>query len=337
MFNTKIINSHALINNIKLIKQKNPNSLICAMVKANAYGVGLKEVVKIISPFANFFGVACVMEAKAVRKICKNPILIVGPLEFGKLDNSFSYTCQSLKDINYLISLNLPFKIHLKINSGMNRYGFSSTKEYQMALKKISKSLLFLEGVFTHFATVDQFVEKQFKTFKKFVNITKQFGFNPIVHADNSFVNEKFNHSLDMVRIGYNLYNGAGKFKSVLKIKTKIVKINNVKKGDLVGYDYRFVAKKPVKIAVLPVGYADGFDMKYLGLKLKINNAPCRVLNICMDCFMLDISKTRLKEGDEIEILNEKNNLKKYAKYISSSCYEVGTKFSFMRAKTIII
>lgn len=336
MFNVKEIDKNNLIHNIKQVKQNNPNALICAMVKANAYGVGLKQVVKILSPYADYFGVACFFEACQVKKLCNNPVLIVGALEMCEIDNSFSYSCNSLADVEFLKSLFKPIRIHLKINSGMNRFGFKSLKEFKLALQKIKHSLLYVEGIFTHFATADCFVERQMKKFNKFVKVCNSFGFNPLVHADNSVVNEKYNHKLDMVRIGFNLYNGTGKFKRVLKIKSKIIKINKIKKGELVGYNYRFVAKKNMRVGVVPIGYADGFDMHYIGINLYINNFKCKVLNICMDCFMLDITNTNLTEQTEIEILNEKNSLKKYAKYSLTSEYEVGTKFSFLRGKTKI-
>lgn len=337
MFNLKIINKNNLINNIKQVRQRNPNSMVCAMVKANAYGVGLKEVVKILSPYADFFGVACFCEAEAVKKLCTNRILIVGPLEYAKVDPAFSFTCQSLEDVNFLVGLNRPLRVHLKVNSGMNRFGFKSPKEFKLALTKIKNSLLFLEGVFTHFATADEYVNKQMQKFKKFVKICKDFGFNPLVHADNSLVNEKFNHHLDMVRIGFDLYNNDNKiFKPVLEIESTIVKINKLKKGELAGYDYRFQASSPTKIAVVPIGYADGFDMRFLGLKLSVNKKMCKVVNICMDCFMLDITKCNFKVGDKIKILNSKNSLKKYSKKAKTTIYEVGTRFGSIRAKTKI-
>lgn len=337
MFNLKIINQNNLINNIKQVSQRNPNSMVCAMVKANAYGVGLTQVVRILSPYAHFFGVACFSEAEAVKKLCSNKILVVGPLEYKAFDPAFSVTCQSLEDINFLISQNRPVRVHLKVNSGMNRFGFKTLSEFKQALIKIKNSLLFLEGVFTHFATSDEYVQKQMQKFKRFVRECARFGFNPIVHADNSFVNEKFNHHLDMVRIGFDLYNNNNKiFKPVLEIESAIVKINKVKAGELVGYDYRFVAKRPTKIAVVPIGYADGFDMRFLGLKLSVKNVACKVVNICMDCFMLDISNCNLKVGDKIKILNSKNSLKKYSKKAKTTIYEISTRFSFIRAATKI-
>lgn len=338
MFNKLIIHKDNLINNIKQVKFENPNSKICAMVKANAYGVGDVEVVKILEPYVDFWGVACFFEAERIKNITTKRILIVGPLEKSNIDLSFSYTCGSIEDLNYLISLKKNIHIHLKINTGMNRYGFNSMKTFKKALNIISKSNLVIEGIFTHFATCDEFVGIQMKKFQRFVKVCNNEGYNPICHADNSFVNEKFNHNLDMVRIGFNLYNNNhGWFLPTVEIQSEIVQINRVKKGELVGYDYRCVAEKNMKVAILPIGYADGFLLKYINMELIINNSHCKVLNVCMDCIMIDVSKLKLKKGDKIYILNKFNPLNKFAKYSRTSEYEVMTNFSKIRAVRIVI
>ncbi|MBQ9795508.1 MAG: alanine racemase [Clostridia bacterium] len=314
MFNKFIIYKNNLINNIKQVKKENPNSMICAMVKANAYGVGDIEVVKTLNEYADFFGVACFFEAKRIKTHTSKPILILGSVEKQEIDESFRYSCVDIEDLKFLISLNKPIKIHLKINSGMNRYGFKDVKQFKKALNMISQSKLILEGVFTHFATTDDYVNIQMKNFKSFLKVCKNFNVKPIVHADNSFVNEKFNHGLDMVRVGFSLFNrNDGWFLPVVEIKSQIVQVYNVAKGELVGYDYRCVATKNIKIGVVPIGYADGFDLKLIGIGLLINNVECKVLNISMDCFILDITNTDIKKGDEICILNKFNSLNHYA------------------------
>lgn len=338
MFNEMLIYKDNLINNIKQVKKENLNSKICAMVKANAYGVGLEHVVPILEEYVDFFGVACFFEAKKVATLSNKKILICGPLEKNEIDDRFSYACESLEDVLFLISLNKKVNIHLKINSGMNRYGFKCLKDLKKVLKIISGSNLFVEGVFTHFATVDEFVDEQMKKFKKFVHTCYSFGFNPIVHADNSFVNEKYNHDLDMARIGFSLYNRQdGWFLPATEIKSCIVNVCDVEKNELVGYNYKYVAKKNIRVGIVPIGYADGFVSKFVGKEIVVDGAKCKVLNVCMDCFMLDISKTELKKGDELFILNKFNSLKSYAEHAEINEYEVMTNFSRMRAKRILV
>ena len=338
MFNKMLINKVNLINNLKQVKIKNQNSKICAMVKANAYGVGDRIVVSILNDYVDFFGVACFFEAQKLKTLAKKPILICGAVEKEEIDIGFSYSCGSLEDVKTFVSANLPIKIHLKVNTGMNRYGFKNFSSFKKALKIINSSKLIIEGVFTHFATTDMFQECQMKKFEKFINLCKLYQENVIVHADNSFVNEKFNHNLEMVRIGFNLFNrNENNFLPVAKIKSKIVEIQDVKKGELVGYNYRFVANKKMKVGIIPIGYADGFDLKYVGINLVLNNKRCKVLNICMDCFMVDITDCSVKKGDEFFILDEINSLKIYADYSNASEYEVMTKFSFLRAEREIV
>lgn len=338
MYNQILISRTNIINNIKLIKTKNQKSKICAMVKANAYGVGVKQVVKTIAEYVDFFGVSNFLEAKEVKKYTNKKILIVGPLYKNNIDTNFSYACFSLEDVKYLAKKNKEINIHIKINSGMNRYGVKTLQEFLEILKIIKKSKLKFEGLFTHFATVDEFVEQQNNLFQQFIKLANKCDFYPIVHADNSFVNEKFNHGYDMVRIGFNLFNNneCG-FLPAVKIKSNVVQVNEIEKEELVGYNRRFIAPKKIKVGVVPIGYADGFDMKNIGLKLKVQGKLCKVLNICMDCFMIDITNTNIKKRDEIYLLDNFNSLKLYAKHLKTSEYEIMTKFSYLRGKRIVI
>ncbi len=335
MFNKFYISKANLINNLKAIKKKNKSALICAMVKANAYGIGAKQVVKIVDKKIDYYGVATLNEAKKLNKYTNKKILIVGPFELG--GNNFSYTLSSLKDVRKAIKFGKKINVHLKVNSGMNRYGFNSLKKFYLALKFIKNSNINLEGIFTHYATADSLVNLQTKKFVKFVNLAHYMGFKPIIHADNSEVNRAFNHNFDMVRVGFGLYlNDSAPFKPVASIYSKIVQINHVHSGNLVGYNYRAVADRPMRVAVVPLGYADGLDMRLIGFNLRLNGAECKILNICMDCFMLDISHTKITKKDTVPILNKHNNLLKYANYLKTHVYEVSTKFGQIRAKRII-
>jgi len=337
MFNYIIINKDNLINNVKQVKANNPKSKICAMVKANAYGVGQMEVVQILNDYVDYFGVACFFEAVSVSKLTNKKILIVGALEKENVDEQFSYACHSLEDVEFLINTGKTICVHLKVNTGMNRYGFCTIKEFKTALRKIKKSNLILEGVFTHFATGDNFVDKQMDKFNEYLKILKRRKLKPLIHTDNSVVQENLNHNLDMVRVGFCLYNQTDrKYKSAVEIKTQVVQINKVKKDDLVGYDYRCVANKKVKVAVLPVGYADGIDLRLIGFKLNINGELCKILNVCMDCCMVDVSDVKIKKEDYVYLLNKDNPLKNYANYLNVSEYQAMCNFSKMRASRLI-
>jgi len=332
MFNKIYVDGQKLLHNLNIIK-KESNSKVCAMVKANAYGVGLKEVVLTLTNKVEFFGVATQSEADKVRELTKSKILIVGSLSKQQIKD-YSYTCTCVEDIDFLIAQNKKINIHLKINTGMNRFGVKPC-QVKAILNKIKGSKLNLEGLFTHFATADEFVEVQYKRFKKVVDFVHSMGFKPIIHSDNSANYNK--HKLDMVRVGFCLYNENLPFEPVCSISAEILQVNKVKSGDLVGYDYNFVANKNMKIAVVSMGYADGFLRGYIGMELNYLNKPCRVLNVCMDCFMLDVTNVKTKKGERIFILNNKNNLLNYANFIKTSPYEISTNFGNARAERILI
>ena len=342
MFNSYTINKDLLINNVKQVATNNPKSKICAMVKANAYGVGVNRVVPILNDYVDYFGVACFFEAKKLSKITNRKILIVGPLDRSNINTKFSYTCSSVEEIRFLKQLNKKINIHLKINTGMNRYGFKNVKDFIIALKLIKTSKLNLEGVFTHFLSSDRYVKKQVKRFKLFKNIVNGFGFKTIFHADNSSVNLKYNHGFDMVRVGYSLFNNnKNGFRVPVNIKSKIVQINNVLSNEYVGYNKRFKAHKNVRVAIVPVGYADGFSARLIGMSLRVNHKTCKILNVCMDCFMVDLTGIKnVFVGSEVVILGECGDkqitLEDYAKAVNFSPYEVLTNFRTNRMEVVV-
>lgn len=333
MFNTVFFNKINLIHNILQIKKRAKKQKICAMVKANAYGTGIKDAVKALKNHVSYFGVSNISEARRVKKYTNKPILITGALDISQLSTRFDYTCNSLVDVQILANTKKQLNIHLKVNTGMNRYGISSLREFEKCLNLVQSSRLNLKGVYTHFATTDNYVEQQTQTFLKFLSILKKHNLKPIIHADNSHVFDLRQHNFDMVRIGFNLFNSSvPPYLPVIEIESQITQINWAKPNELVGYDRHFVANSTKKVAVLPVGYADGFDMHYLGLKLNIGGKACKVLNICMDCLMLDVTNTTLKKGDKVKILSPANPLKLYADYAGTTEYEVMCKFGHIRA-----
>ena len=128
-----IVNKNNILHNFNEIKSLIPNTKICAVVKANSYGVGVRATVKALSGKADFFAVSNVIEAFEVRKIDKiTPILVLMPVEFENLnycsENNISITVQNSQELIKISELNIPLKIHIKINTGLNRLGTKSTR-----------------------------------------------------------------------------------------------------------------------------------------------------------------------------------------------------------------
>lgn len=356
-FNHYIIDTKALVGNVKKIKSfLSDKTKLCAMVKADAYGHGVQNIVPYIDNFVDYFGVANVNEAKELRNCnVKSPILVVGELSFDEILwcclNNVRLSVGSLDDACKVAEkASLPLKIHIKINTGMNRYGFNDKNEFKKAIKIISANQnIEIEGVFTHFSTKSEDREfilyqiENFYNYLKFLNLK-----NIIIHTSSSYAALNMpDLQFDMCRVGYYLY-GAEKtildLKPVLSIKSTLVKISNIKKGDSVGYSRTFIAKKDSVIGVVPLGYADGFDRRlsnngYVlidGYKAKI------IGRICMDVFFVDLTgMPDVKLGDEVVIIGQSKGKRityhEYAKWLDTSEYEIMLKFRYKRMEVEII
>ena len=353
----KKLSKKNLLGNFFEIKKQVNGKKICAVVKANAYGHGSTDVVNILKQYVDFFAVANVNEGVKIRSATSLPILVLGKIENFKLAllNYLSISISSIDELknlidfmnNYAKSLNINFaKIHIKINSGMNRYGVSTLSEFKQILKLILNcDCIILEGVYTHFSTADcdyNFYLKQKEFFLRFIsNIPNKL--NPIIHVGGSFCvlkESKTSSNFDMFRVGLFLYGYGTKeicLKKVLKIICKINLVRNIKKGDRIGYANGFIAEKNMKIAVVPVGYADGFLRCFKNEKIcvcfidekgKKRSKKCKIVgNICMDCFMIDISNVKGKIL-HVEILS---NAEALAKRHDSIPYEILTNFNNCR------
>lgn len=338
MKNKKIINYDNLLFNLKKCQNYFPN--ICAMVKANAYGHNDISIVNFLQNHINYFGVANEIEALELRKKFDNiNIIVVGKSSKYNLliKNKIQFTIDSEQEIDEIKKICAKTSqiayIHIAINTGMNRIGVKSIKQFKNILEKINQNKkLKLCGIFTHTFDSDSssghFYE-QMQNFYQYVKIVN----NPeiLIHIGGSYVlNHKIPTFINMVRVGYYLY-GYGKkiLRPVMKITTKIIKIIDCKKSEYVGYGKNKL-KANSKIAILPIGYADGLNRrlsnKYCVL---IKNNKCKIVgNICMDMCMIDISNVECKIGDEVCILD---NAQEMAKIVETSPYEILTGFNRLR------
>ncbi len=331
------------------------NVKLCAVVKADAYGLGVANILPIISEYADFYAVANVEEAMIVRGIDGDtPVLVLAPVPIADLETCVKYNISITVD-NYAylqaISNNLhsSIKIHLKVNTGLNRFGFSSTTEFNRTLKLIQKdSKLILQGVYTHFATKGgdiEYINIQKDVFNNYIrNIPKYV----IRHCANSFATLlSSTNQMNMVRIGANMYGDIRDekifLKDVLTITSEIISIHSVNKGQTIGYDRTYICTRKTKIAVVPFGYADGMDR---GLSNRFyvlidgKRVPI-VGRICMDCFMIDVTDIRnVYIGSKVVIIgesvNEKITVMDMAKVLNRSPYEILVNFNRKRCNTVL-
>lgn len=301
---------------------------ILAIVKANAYGHGAIECSQIfLENGADYLGVANFVEALELRRAgIKVPILIIGYTQDGELSNAvknnITITIYSLEQAKLISDIAIEndkkCKIHIKINTGMSRLGFSAERENISVIHEISKlEGLEIEGIFSHFIQSDienkSITREQFKKFIQFINLLEKKGIEiPIRHISNSGGTlDTPEYNLEMVRVGqllYGIYPSEEvkreklKIKLVSSLKSTILNYSIVKKGDYIDFNRGLIADLDMKIGILPLGLGDGYsneinklvDVKYKGKGVKLIGKPS------IDETLVDISNVNNIERDDM-------------------------------------
>ena len=320
---------------------------IWPVLKSNAYGHGIKEVAKILLKRKfEYFVVDGYHEVLEIRKITKRPVLMIGsimPCNFSKIKwKNLAIMVQDKLTVKELGKLNKRIKIHLKINTGMNRQGIeiNEIKKIIKLIKKYPK--LELGGVFSHLAGVDDI--GQLKKFKKVIRIIEKMGFNlKYFHlAATAGASKIKDPKINAIRLGIGLY-GIGKgLKPVLKLKSKIVKVRKIKKREKVGYGGEFVALKDTYIGLIPVGYFEGVDRRFGGkgvIKYKNKFYPI-IGRVCMNMLMINFGSIKAKMFDSVEIFSnnkkDKNSIEKMAKIGGMIPYEILVEINSSIRRTVV-
>ncbi len=324
------------VDNVK--KALNQNTMLCCVVKADAYGHGACEVSKFLDKCDNvdFFSVARLEEAlELVKNGIKKPILCMGYIDTCKIqyaiDNDIRITVYSLTSaikINELAKKsNKKAYIHIKIDTGMSRIGFLVNDQSIEEIKKIfTLENLVIEGIFTHFAKSDEenkeATYKQLNKYNKVVSALEEDSLNiPIKHVSNSAaILDLRDCDFNMVRLGISLYGPYPssdvsreiKLKTALELKTKVSNIKTIEKGTSVSYAGTYTAEKDIKIATLPVGYADGFPRTQKNPQAFINGRLLNIVGrICMDQTMVEIpNDLDVNMEDEVILIGDIDGIK---------------------------
>ena len=301
-----------------------------AVIKANAYGHGDLQVAKVL--LKNGVKRLAVGRADEAIKLRNHnvpcPILVLGYaphtaykrlVELEITLTVFNY--KTAYDINCIAKkLNKTAKIHIKVDTGMNRLGFAPKQESISDIAKIaSLSNLYIEGIYTHFADADNpdksYTELQFQKFTEFLDLLTKHNIDiPIKHAANSvaIINHPGTH-LNMVRPGimlYGLYPSEAVKKErvrlypALNLSTQVVSVKQIEMGKKISYGGTHITKELSTIATIPIGYADGFSRMQKNPQVLIHGQRALVVGrICMDLCMIDVTHiSNVKVGDEVVI-----------------------------------
>lgn len=342
MFNKIIINKSNLLHNLAFIKSKSKGAKICVMIKANAYGHGMKEIVECLKDEDVVFGVSCEEEGFVLRNYTNKKIIIFGAIKnYQKvIKKEIDFALLSFDELKDIIEVSNKIKIkpylHLCLNSGMNRYGVKTEKEFFEIINYLIENKIRLEGLYTHFSslTTDKnYTQTQKKKFYHFCSLLPD-DFSPILHVGGGRTLFK-KIKADMYRVGIEVYGYGNKnLKPVMSVESQIVDTVQVHKNEHIGYLCGYTAKEDMIVGAIPMGYADGLPRKLsnvIFVKNK-NKKFYNVGNICMDCFMIN-TNSQLKTGDKVCIMD---NAKVFAHFLETSEYEVLTNFGHARAERVV-
>ncbi|MEG0969801.1 MAG: alanine racemase [Acidaminococcaceae bacterium] len=312
------IDLSAVAHNMATARQRTlPGTKLCAVVKAEAYGHGAVPVANAaIAGGADFLAVAILQEAVSLRDAGINvPILILGTMqiEYAKEIVEYDirqalYTWEAALALSVAaVKLGKPAKVHLAVDTGMNRIGNKLGEVGPFAARVATLPGVELEGIFSHFSTADSadksFVEEQFAVFQAAIAEVEQAVHHklPLRHIANSAsLSEAPAMHLDMVRQGITLYGlwPSAEVKHdfvlqpVMRVKAQVVYLKEIGVGETIGYGRTFTTTRVTRVATLPLGYADGISRKLSNqgyVLLRGQKAPI-VGRVCMDQMMVDVT-----------------------------------------------
>ncbi|MDY6065887.1 MAG: alanine racemase [Finegoldia sp.] len=352
------VNLDNFIHNYKQLKENSGVTKMCAVIKANAYGHGAVKLARELEFLgADYLAVANILEALELRRNgIRLPILVLGYIGEENIsvaiENNISltvYSYQMAELINQKAkNLRKIPKVHVKIDTGMNRLGFQVLVDKDKCIRDIFKidkmENVIVEGIFSHFADADgedsAFTNEQYKTFIGFLIDLENAGVTiPIKHIANDPGSIIYGYDMDMIRCGLGLYgynssdfvdkNSKLDLRPVGSLYSTVTMVKDVAKNSKIGYNCTYTTDSQTGVATVAIGYADGYPVELSNKAyVIINGKKAQILGkVCMDQLMVDVSFVRdVKVGDRVLLFGEgdgKNlDLKELVGMTHSSVYE---------------
>lgn len=338
------VDKKEFLNNIKKIKKYVGNKEILPVIKANGYGTYINKNIDVLDTF-NIVGVAIVDEGINIREYgYKKDILILNQPDINEIDdiieNNLIIGLSSKEFLKELVKRKETIKVHLEIETGMNRTGIMENEiDYFIDVLKKHENII-VEGIYTHLSSADfdeNYTLKQFEIFDRIVKkIIYEFNTIKYVHSQASNGLLKYNDNCTnlvragLIMYGYESFPGSSEiidFKPICKLKTKITYLKEIDEGESVSYSKKFISEKKMKVATIPIGYADGLRRQLLNIgEVVINDKKVKIIGtICMDSCMIDVTDIpNVKVGDIVYLWDNKNiTLDEIAEKCNTINYEI--------------
>lgn len=352
--------SENLLHNVRVLRSLcPPGCRFCAVVKANAYGHGISEIVNILNKAeVDFFAVATFYEALHIAKQAKGKrILILEPVNSSQpfdqiracASAGFDCVVSSMEGLEWsaeaLKGSKKPLRLHLNVESGMGRCGLEETLSAKVLERIAECPQVTLAGVMTHFATADEedlsYADYQLERFNRFLEQHRlRQRQDVLIHASNSAATIKMKAHFDMVRCGISMYGYYSRpmiqppmeLKPVLKLQAPITQIRRIPAGHSVSYGRSFVTRRDTRAGIIPLGYADGYRRCFSNcgqMKLKDHYVPV-IGRVCMDQVIVDITDVPGAElGQMVTVIDNRHDslcgAYELARQADTICYEILT------------
>ena len=347
------VNLNAIVHNFNYYRSKlRPDTKMVCMVKAFGYGAGFYELAKTLQEHrCDYLAVAVADEGAMLRKNgISIPIIVMNP-EFSSFnvlfENHLEPEVYSFRLLDAIIHETerrgiTSYPIHIKIDTGMHRLGFQPSDVPAIRERLRKQSGVMVRSVFSHLAGSDSYIFDDFthQQIDKFTRAAQELEngleHKVIKHILNSAGIERFTeYQMDMVRLGIGLYgvspSGMKGLRNVSTLKTTILQIQDVPAGDSIGYSRMSYVDRDSRIAIIPIGYADGLDrhLSNGGGEVLVNGHRCPIIgNICMDACMIDVTDIDAREGDTVIIFGDDLPVSEMADRLKTIPYEILTSIS---------
>ncbi len=308
-----------LKENIQLILKINDNFKLYGVVKANGYGHGVLEIARAITEYGvDTLAVESIEEGLFLRKYLSVPILVLGYTS----ENKFKIAAENdltLSVCDYF-DYEGSLKVEVQVDTGMNRLGLKTKEEVEKYLKFLQAKKVTVEGIFSHLAVANSDYYRF--QLKNFLYLTQNLTEIDNLHLNNSLALKSARTEFKNARIGLLMYGIDGEdFKQIISIYSQVTAVKYLKKGEYVGYNNTLV-KEAMYLAIVSVGYADGFNKRLEQSAVIINQKTYQIFNsICMDQMMVKVDQT-VKKGDLVTLVNDQLTILRRAKECQMIPYE---------------